>query len=68
MFGIAAVVAFILALVFEVADFAKGHWDWSTMMLLGFVFLAVHLVHTSGGWRYPLRGTNQPVANQSVVA
>jgi hypothetical protein len=45
MFGVASIIAFIIAVIFEVADFAKGHWDWQTAMLLGFVFLAIHLTN-----------------------
>lgn len=53
MFAIAAIIAFVLSLVFEVADFAKGHLDWQTMAILGLVFVAIHLT----GWLPYRRGT-----------
>jgi hypothetical protein len=56
MFGIAAIVGFVLSLIFEVAAFSKGHFDWQTAMLAGFTCLAIHLV---SGW-LPLRGRATP--------
>ena len=44
MFGIAAVVAFALALFFELADVGKGHLNYITFMLIGLLCFAVHAV------------------------
>jgi hypothetical protein len=56
MYGIAAIVAFALSLIFEVAAFSKGHLDWQTAMLAGFACLTIHIVT---GW-LPLRGRATP--------
>jgi hypothetical protein len=47
VFGIAAIVAFALALLLELFDLAKGHLDYTTFVLIGLLCLAVHVV---AGW------------------
>lgn len=52
MFGIAAIVAFLLALIFQVASISKGTFlTPHTMLYLGLVFLAIHLVYPVYPWR-----------------
>ncbi len=47
MFGIAAIVAFIIALFLDLAGISKGHFDVTTFALIGLLCLAIHLVT---GW------------------
>jgi hypothetical protein len=44
MAGILAIVAFIMAFFLKVANLSSGVWDWTAIMLLGLVFLAIHCV------------------------
>lgn len=53
MFGIAAIVAFAIALILDLADLGKGHISYVTFMLAGLLCLAIHGVT---GW-WPHRGT-----------
>ena len=47
MFGIAAIVAFIIALFLDLAGISKGHFDVTTFALIGLLCLAIHL---ATGW------------------
>ncbi len=48
MFGILAVLAFALAVLFHAYGFAPDHWfDWTGMALTGALLLALHLLGAS---------------------
>jgi hypothetical protein len=54
MWGIAAIVAFALALILWLAQIHAGHaLTWQTFTIAGLLLLAVHMV--APGW--PRRGT-----------
>lgn len=44
MFGIAAVVAFAIALIFDLTSYHSGHWTPTTFAHLGLLLLAVHVI------------------------
>jgi hypothetical protein len=45
VFGILAIVALAIAFIFHGAGFHGSAWvDWQSFMLLGLVFLALHLL------------------------
>jgi hypothetical protein len=43
MFALAAIVAFAVALICDLAGFASGHWNAATFTAIGLLSLAVHL-------------------------
>ena len=47
MFGIAAIIAFAIALIMHVAGWGSAHLDVELFTLIGFVCLSVHL---ATGW------------------
>jgi hypothetical protein len=47
MFGLAAIVAFIIALFLDLTGTGKGHFDVTTFALIGLLCLAIHSVT---GW------------------
>jgi hypothetical protein len=50
VFGILAIVAFAIAFVFHGAAFTGSAWvDWQSFMILGLVFLALHLLGVGAG-------------------
>ena len=49
MFGIAAIVSFVLSLLFNVWAISHGHIGWQTFAILGLLFLTIHIV--TGDWR-----------------
>jgi hypothetical protein len=52
MFGILAVLAFALAVIFHGYAFAPNHWlDWTGMTLIGALLLALHML---GGASFPV--------------
>jgi len=54
MFGIAAVVAFAVALILQLASVSKGVFlTVATFTLIGLLCLAVHLVWPYTPWRRP---------------
>lgn len=52
MFGVAAVVSFIISLLFQVWSVSHGHINWQTFMVLGLIFLAAHLTWKWYPWRH----------------
>jgi hypothetical protein len=44
VFAIAAVVAFALALIFDLVNFKSGNWTPTTFVDLGLLLVALHLV------------------------
>jgi hypothetical protein len=54
MFGIAAIVAFAVALILNVFSLSRGHFDWQALMLAGLLCFAIHL-YPAGPW-WPRRG------------
>ena len=53
MFGVAAIVAFVVALILQLASVSKGVFlTVETFTLIGFICLAVHLVTGWLPWRH----------------
>jgi len=52
VFGVAAVVSFILSLLFDLWNVTHGHINWQTLAVLGFVFLSIHLTWSWYPWRH----------------
>lgn len=50
LFGLAAIVLFILSAVFKLWSVSHGVWDWSTLAVLGLLALAIHLYPTGSSW------------------
>lgn len=53
MAGLLAIVAFIISFFLNVFSVAHGWFNWQALMVLGLVFLAVHLYRDwwPDGWR-----------------
>lgn len=57
MFAIIAAIVFAIALLFDLLDVASDAFNSTTLMVLGLLFLSVHLAgygtnwHTRGGGR-----------------
>jgi threonine/homoserine/homoserine lactone efflux protein len=49
MFGIAAVIAFIIALILNLFGVSKGHLNSDTLVIAAWVCLSIYLVWP--GWR-----------------
>jgi hypothetical protein len=61
MFGIAAVIAFVIALLLDLAGVSKGHFNEETAVIVGFLCLAVHLVWPAWhGWAGRPASRNPP--------
>lgn len=54
MFGIAAIVAFGIALIIDLGDLGKDHATWQTFTIAGLLCLAVHLC--AGSWPFRRSG------------
>lgn len=50
MFGIAAIVAFAIALIFQLTGSGSGHLNAETFVIAGLLCLAVHLVYPWQPW------------------
>lgn len=51
MAALLAVVAFLIALVFQLADIAFGHFNYVSVALIGFALLAAAAAGLGGPWR-----------------
>ena len=53
MWIIAAVVSFVLSLLFNIWAIQHGHFGYVTLSIAGFIFMAVHFAvgEGGGGWR-----------------
>ena len=51
MAALLAVVAFVVALVFQLAGVAFGDFDYVSVALIGLTLAALHLAGVGGGWR-----------------
>lgn len=47
MWGTGSILAFLLALIFNLAGLSKGHLTWQMFALAGLLLLAVHIVSCS---------------------
>lgn len=50
MFGLAAIVLFILAAVFQLAGLASGHLDAAVLAYAGLACLAIHVLYPWSPW------------------
>jgi hypothetical protein len=53
MLAVAAAIVFIVALLFDLADVSSDAFNSTTLMLLGLLFLALHMAGVGAGrnWR-----------------
>jgi hypothetical protein len=49
--AVAAVVAFAVSLILDLADITKGHVNYTTFLIVGLLCLAIALVTGWGRWR-----------------
>jgi hypothetical protein len=55
MLAVAAAIVFVLALLFDLADFSSDAFNNTTLMLLGLLFLALHMAGVGSGWNWRSR-------------
>jgi hypothetical protein len=52
MMAVIAAIVFVLALLFDWADISSDAFSTSTLMVLGLLFLALHLAGVGSGWTW----------------
>lgn len=52
MLAIVAAIIFVLALLFDFADVSSDAFNSTTLMVLGLLFLALHLAGVGAGWNW----------------
>lgn len=55
MMAVVAAIVFVLALLFDLADFSSDAFNSTTLMLVGLLFLALHLAGVGTGWNWRSR-------------
>jgi hypothetical protein len=55
MMAVLAAIVFVLALLFDLADFSSDAFNNTTLMLLGLLFLALHMAGVGTGWNWRSR-------------
>ena len=57
MMAVVAAIVFVLALLFDLADFSSDAFNNTTLMLLGLLFLALHMAGVGSGWNWRSRAS-----------
>lgn len=52
MWAIVAIASFFVSLLFQVWNVTHGHVSWQTFLVLGLLFLAIHLTAPWYPWRH----------------
>ncbi len=55
MLAVVAAIVFVLALLFDLADVSSDAINNTTLMLLGLLFLALHMAGVGAGWNWRSR-------------
>jgi hypothetical protein len=57
MMAVVAAIVFALALLFDLADFSSDAFNSTTLMLLGLLFLALHMAGVGAAWNWRSRAS-----------